>query len=80
VCAGNPPKGYWVRTPFALTTDERFEYAGSQADTLRAIRAGVGDAVLAYGDRTGDYGPMQAWCRSPSVDAAIEAAVAEVAA
>lgn len=75
-CVATPPKGEWQRERYTQTTDEHYVYTGPQADTLRSIWHGVGDAAMAYGDRTGDYAPMREWFAAPTVEAAIDAVLA----
>ncbi|HEX8382873.1 MAG TPA: hypothetical protein VF592_05795 [Sphingomonas sp.] len=76
-CAANPPKGEWIKERFGWSGAEWFAYTGYRAEALEAIRSEYGErahrAYMAHGEPA--YDQFNAWCRSPSVRDAIDAAL-----
>lgn len=78
-CAARPPRAEQRVTIYALTRDTWAVYVGYRAEALAAIRGVHGERALAIAHRTGDYGPFHAWAESPTVEEAIDAAIAAAA-
>ncbi|WP_203310306.1 hypothetical protein [Sphingomonas beigongshangi] len=79
-CASHPPAGEWSKAFHAYGEGEAFRYTGYRAEALSAIRDAYGqralDAYHAHGEAA--YPQFDAWCRSISVNDAIDAAAADV--
>jgi hypothetical protein len=79
-CAERSPVGQWHNERTGWGGGQWFAYVGYRAEALQAIRdehgARVHAAYMAQGDEA--YPAFDAWCRSPSVTDAIEAAVPAV--
>jgi hypothetical protein len=79
-CAADMPHGEWKRERFGWGGGQWFEYVGYRAEALERIREEHGQRVLdayhAHGDPA--YPLFQAWCVSPKVVDAIDAAAEAV--